>query len=154
MNLDASPGRIAGIDYGTVRVGVAVSDAGRTLASPLGTYVRGGESADAEYFRKLVEREEIRLFVVGLPIHLSGEESEKSREARRFGEWLGKVSGIDVEFFDERFSSRQADEFLHEGGLTRKRRNKRRDMIAAQVMLAAYLESGHQGRQDTSGLDD
>jgi len=154
MNADAPPGRIAGIDFGTVRVGVAVSDADRTLASPLETHLRTSESADAEYFRSLVEREEIRLFVVGLPIHLSGEESQKSREARRFGQWLGTVTGVAVEFFDERFSSRQADQFLHEGGLTRKRRKKRRDMLAAQVMLAAYLESGRGGRQDVSGLDD
>ena len=154
MNTDASPGRIAGIDYGTVRIGVAVSDAGRTLASPLETRARGDESADAEYFRKLVSREEIRLFVVGLPIHLSGEESEKSREARRFGRWLGEVTGVPVEFFDERFSSREADEFLQAGGLTRQRRKKRRDMLAAQVMLAAYLESSRHGRQDVSSLDD
>ena len=154
MNADSSFGRIAGIDYGTVRIGVAVSDAGRTLASPLDTRVRGNQSADAEYFRQLVDLEEIRLFVVGLPIHLSGEESEKSREARRFGQWLGEVTGISVEYFDERFSSRQADEFLREGGLTRQRRKRRRDMLAAQVMLAAYLESSRHGRQDVSGLDD
>lgn len=154
MNADAPPGRIAGIDYGTVRIGVAVSDPGRTLASPLGTHVRGSESADAEFFRNLVDREEIHLFVVGLPIHLSGEESEKSREARRFGQWLGEVTGVAVEYFDERFSSRRADALLHEGGLTRQRRKKRRDMLAAQVMLAAFLDSGHDGRQDVSGLDD
>jgi putative Holliday junction resolvase len=154
MNADSSFGRIAGIDYGTVRIGVAVSDAGRTLASPLETHVRGSEAADAAYFRQLVDREEIHLFVVGLPIHLSGEESEKSGEARRFGQWLGEVTGVAVEYFDERFSSRQADEFLHAGGLTRQRRKKRRDMLAAQVMLAAYLESSRPGRQDVSGLDD
>jgi putative Holliday junction resolvase len=154
MNADAPPGRIAGIDYGTVRIGVAVSDPGRAMASPLETHDRGGEAADADYFRKLVDREDVHLFVVGLPIHLSGEESQKSHEARRFGQWLGEVTGIEVEYFDERFSSRQADAFLHEGGLTRKRRKKRRDMLAAQVMLAAYLESSRHGRQDVSGLDD
>jgi putative Holliday junction resolvase len=154
INAEPSPGRIAGIDYGTVRIGVAVSDAGRTLASPLETRVRGSEEADAEYFRQLVDGEEIRLFVVGLPIHLSGRESDKSREARRFGQWLAQVTGVPVEYFDERFSSRQADEFLQAGGLTRRRRKKRRDMLAAQVMLAAYLDASRHGRQDVSGLDD
>jgi putative Holliday junction resolvase len=154
MNPEPRHDRIAGIDFGTVRVGVAVSDPGRTLASPLETRVRGTETADAEYFRQLVDREGIGLFVVGLPIHLSGEESEKSHQARRFGHWLGEVTGVAVELFDERYSSRQADEYLDAGRLTRKRRKRRRDMLAAQVMLAAYLDSSRHGRQDVRGLDD
>ena len=151
MPQPSAPGRVAGIDYGTVRVGVAVSDANRTLASPLETYTRRGESADAGFFRQLVEREEIRLFVVGLPVHLSGEESEKSHEARRFGAWLAEVTGLAVEYYDERFSSVQADSFLHAGKLTRQRRKQRRDMLAAQVMLAAYLESGRSSRRNRPG---
>jgi len=91
-----NPGRIAGIDYGTVRVGVAITDPARTLASPHGQYARGGEEADARYFRRLAEDEAIALFVVGLPIHLSGDESQKSQEARAFARWLHETTGVPV----------------------------------------------------------
>jgi putative Holliday junction resolvase len=148
------PGRIAGIDFGTVRIGVAVSDADRTLASPLETYRRAGQEADADYFRDLVQREQITRFVVGLPVHGSGHESEKSREARQFGRWLGEVTGVDVDFHDERYTSLQADELLRMGNLTKKKRQSRRDMLAAQIMLASYLESSPGGAAEPGPLED
>ncbi len=154
MALPASPGRVAGIDYGTVRIGVAISDAGRTIASPLEMRHRGSQAADADYFRQLVQREQVQLFVVGLPVHLSGEESEKSREARSFGAWLEEAAGVAVEYFDERFTTVQAESFLRSGKLTRKRRQQRRDMLAAQLMLAAYLESGKAGNEQPGPLED
>lgn len=84
---------------------------------------------------------------------MSGDESQKSQEAREFGEWLAEVSGLPVEFYDERFSSAIADEFLAAGQLTKKQRQKRRDMLAAQVILASYLESNRQGTGQQS-IDD
>ncbi len=93
-----------------------------------------------ERFRRLVAEERVVLFVVGLPIHLDGRESEKSQEARQFGQWLGEVTGVPVEFFDERFTSHEAEQFLLAADMTRKRRKKRLDMLAAQIMLRAYLE--------------
>ena len=65
------PGRLAGIDYGTVRIGIAVTDPEQRLASPLANYTRRGEAADAAYFKRLVADERIVRFVVGLPIHLA-----------------------------------------------------------------------------------
>jgi putative holliday junction resolvase len=135
------PGRAAGIDFGTVRIGIAVSDPERKIASPLENYTRRGPEQDAARFRRLVAEEGITLFVVGLPIHLDGRESEKSREARRFGQWLHETTGVPVEFFDERFSSREAEQWLLDVDMTRKRRKKRLDMLAAQITLGAYLES-------------
>ena len=98
-------GRVAGIDYGTVRVGIAITDPDRMLASPLENYTRRSESKDAEYFRQLVAEENVTLFVVGLPIHLDGRESEKSIEARAYGRWLTEITGIPTTYFDERFTS-------------------------------------------------
>ena len=132
----ALPGRVAGIDYGTVRIGIAVSNPERTIASPLENYTRRGLDQDAERFRRLAAEERIALFVVGLPIHLDGGESEKSVEARQFGQWLGETTGVPVEFFDERFTSHEAEQFLLAADMTRKRRKKRIDMLAAQIMLA------------------
>ena len=87
------------------------------------------------------------LFVVGLPIHLDGRESEKSLEARQFGRWLAEATGVPVEFFDERFTSVEAEQVLLAADLTRKRRKKRMDMLAAQIMLSGYLESQERGHR-------
>ena len=72
---------------------------------------------------------------------LDGGESQKSLEARQFGQWLAETTGVPVEFFDERFTSVEAEQFLLAADMTRKRRKKRMDMLAAQIMLSAYLES-------------
>jgi putative Holliday junction resolvase len=134
-------GRIAAVDYGTVRIGIAISDPDRTLASPLENYTRRGSEPDAEHFRRLAVDEDVSLWVVGLPLHLDGRESEKSLESRQFARWLGEVTGLPVELFDERFSSIEAEQFLLEADLSRKKRKRRRDMLAAQIVLSAYLES-------------
>lgn len=137
----ASPGRVAGVDFGTVRIGVALSDPDRALASPHENYTRRGPKLDAEWFRRLAAEEDVRLFVVGLPLHLDGGESPKSAEARRFAVWLHEATGVPIELFDERFTSVEAEHLLLDARLTSRRRKARRDMLAAQILLAAYLES-------------
>jgi putative Holliday junction resolvase len=143
-------GRLAGIDYGTVRIGIAVTDYEQRLASPFENYTRRGEAADAVYFRKLVDHERIARFIVGLPVHMSGEESAKSLEARRFGQWLTNVTGRPVEYFDERYTSSEAERVLLDMGLTKKKRKERLDKLAAQILLAAYLESQSRGEPPAS----
>jgi putative holliday junction resolvase len=146
-------GRLAGIDYGTVRIGVAVTDPGRTLASPFENYTRRGEEADARYFRELAAAERIVGFVVGLPVHLTGRESEKSREARAFGEWLASITALPVRYYDERFTSSQAEELLGDARFTKKQRKKRLDMLAAQILLTSYLEARPDTVHDPGSLD-
>jgi putative Holliday junction resolvase len=147
------PGRLAGIDYGTVRIGIAVTDPERRLASPLENYTRRSEAADADFFRRLVAEEQIVRFIVGLPVHLDGRESQKSTEARQFGEWLGKATGALVEYFDERFTSTEAEQHLSAAKLTKKQRKARLDKLAAQILLTAYLEATESGRGPPRGLD-
>lgn len=146
--------RIAGIDYGTVRIGIATADTSVGIAGAYGTRTRSGEAADAKFFQRLVADEGIERFVVGLPVHLSGGESQKSAEARRFGAWLQQQTGTPVEFFDERFTSAEAEELLQGAKLTKKRRTARRDQLAAQIMLTAYLESGGRGQDVVESIDD
>jgi len=134
--------RLLGVDTGTVRVGLAVSDAGRTIASPLATYRRRGREVDAAYFRQLVEREDIGGLVVGLPIHFDGSEGQKAAEARAYGAWLAEVTGLPVVFWDERCTTVAAEEHLWDAGLTHKRRKERRDQVAAQILLQSYLDAG------------
>ena len=139
-------GRVAGVDFGTVRIGIAISDVDRKIASPLENYTRRGVEQDARWFRQLVDEHEMVLFVVGLPLHMDGRESEKSLEARRFGDWLAETTGLPVEYFDERLTSHEAERLLLDAELTRKRRKKRLDMLAAQIILRGYLESGMGGK--------
>jgi putative holliday junction resolvase len=145
--------RIAGIDYGTVRIGIATADLSVGIAGPYETYTRRSERLDAEYFRRLASEERIGRFVVGLPVHTSGNESQKSAEARSFGKWLEETAGVPVEYFDERYTSSEAEQMLLAAGLTKKRRKERLDQLAAQIMLTAYLESGARGQQSPESLD-
>ena len=134
-------GRLAAIDYGTVRLGVAITDPEQRLASPLENYTRRGTAADAKWLAELAGAERIAGFVIGLPIHTSGNESQKSAEAREFGQWVTEVTALPVVFFDERYTTAHAEALLMDAELTKKRRKERLDKLAAQILLTAYLES-------------
>jgi putative Holliday junction resolvase len=145
--------RIAGIDFGTVRIGIALADSEVGIAGPYENYTRRTPELDAKYFQQLAADEEIDRFVVGLPVHLSGDESQKSAEARAFGRWLGEVAGVPVEYFDERFTSAEAEQILGAANLTKKQRKSRLDQLAAQIMLTAYLEAGGRGQDAPGGIE-
>ena len=137
--------RVLGVDPGKVRLGLAISDADRRIASSLATYTRRDPEQDARYLRRVVEEEEVGQIVVGLPVHLSGREGEQAQAARTFGAWLHALTGLPVVFSDERFSTREAESHLWGAGLTHKRRKARRDQVAAQIFLQAYLDAGCPG---------
>lgn len=148
------PGRLAAVDYGTVRLGVAITDPEQRFASPLANYTRRTPALDGAWFRQLVRAESIVGFVVGLPVHLDGRESQKSREARAFGQWLAEGTGVPVAYFDERFTSREAEQLLIAAEVPRARRKERLDKLAAQILLTAYLEARSRGGEGPAGLDD
>jgi putative Holliday junction resolvase len=145
--------RIAGIDFGTVRIGIALADTEVGIAGPFENYSRRSLALDAEYFSTFAKEERIGRFVVGLPVHLHGGESQKSTEARTFGNWLTATTGVPVEYFDERFTTSEADQILGAANLTKKKRQARRDQLAAQIMLTAYLEAGARGQSDPGSID-
>jgi putative Holliday junction resolvase len=132
--------RLLGVDPGEVRIGLAISDPERRIASPLETYVRRDRDQDARFFSKLVATEEVGGIVVGLPVHLDDREGKSAQAARKFGHWLEKVTGLEVVFWDERFTTREAEELLWEAGLSHKKRRQRRDRVAAQIILQHYLD--------------
>jgi putative holliday junction resolvase len=135
-------GRVAGIDYGRRRIGIAICDAQRILASPLCVRQTSGDTAaDAAYFRRLVADESIVGFVVGLPIHADGSDSRMSVEVERFGGWLAETTARPVVFHDERYSSIEATGMMAGRGLSRGKKKARTDAVAAQIVLAAWLES-------------
>jgi putative Holliday junction resolvase len=147
-----APGRLIGLDYGRRRIGVAVSDPDRCIASPLEQYERVSPDRDARYFQDLAAEHDAAAFVVGVPVHLSGAESEMAAEARRFGQWLAEVTGQPVHFWDERYTTAEAERHLQAAELTSRRRRARRDMLAAQILLQAYLDRGSTTGEGTEPL--
>jgi len=134
--------KLLGIDYGTVRIGLAVSDPDRKFAFPLQTHECRNREVDGKFFLNVIQNEEIGSLLVGLPVHLSGDEGQKAKEARSFGKWLSGLTGLPVIFWDERYSSVEAETHLLAAGLTSKRRKARRDRVAAQIFLQSYLDAG------------
>jgi putative Holliday junction resolvase len=148
MTATLPAGRLAGIDYGRRRIGVAICDAERIICSPLCVHQTVGDrDADAAFFRGLVAAESIAGFVVGLPVHADGTDSAMSVEVERFGDWLGRCTGLPVAFQDERYSSREAAGMLAGVGMTRGRKKARADAVAAQVVLQSWLESQTRGER-------
>jgi putative Holliday junction resolvase len=133
---------LLGVDFGDVRVGLAISDLDRKIAFPLATYTRQGRERDAAYFRAVIAEDTVAALVVGLPVHLNGSEGQKATAARAFGAWLTETTGLSATFWDERFTTVEAESALWAAGLTHKQRKARRDKVAAQIFLQAYLDAG------------
>lgn len=134
-------GPLMGIDYGTRRIGIAICNEEQTLAMPLENYELQAPQVDGPWLRQMARGYGCVGLVVGLPVHMSGDEGGKAREARAFGQWAAEVTSLPVVWWDERFSSATADMHLDATGFTKKRRKARRDKIAAQVILQSFLDS-------------
>jgi putative Holliday junction resolvase len=102
--------RVLALDYGSARCGCALSDPTGTLATPIDTVDRPGTRRGLQRLRALVREREVGRVVVGLPLSLSGEDSEQTREARAFAERLAEMlgPGVPVELYDERLTTRLA----------------------------------------------
>ena len=138
-------GRLLGLDYGTKRVGLALSNIDQTIATPLETYLRRDSRQDERYLLQKVQEYGVAGLVVGLPVHMSGDEGEKAREARTFGQWAAAVTKLPVSFADERYTTALADEHLRGAKVSPKKRKLLRDMLAAQILLQAFLENDRRG---------
>jgi putative Holliday junction resolvase len=122
---------VLALDHGTVRIGAAICDPTGTLCTPLPVI----EPPEADAVAALVREREVERVVVGLPVHLSGEEGTQAALARAFVTELGEVIDIPVDTYDERLTSRMADTSRREGA------GASRDSIAAAHLLEAYLMS-------------
>jgi len=148
-----SRGPLLGVDYGTRRVGLAISTADQTIASPLTICQRGSEQQESRIFREVLADYQVRGIILGLPIHVNGEEGQTAYHARAYGNWLGRLSGLPVDYWDERFTSAVADDFLLAANFTRDQRKKRLDMVAAQIMLQSYLDRRNPKPLSSHSLD-
>jgi putative Holliday junction resolvase len=146
--------RILAIDYGTKRIGLAISDRDRRIASPLEMYERKDAAQDARYFQRVVTEEKVELLVLGLPVHTTGTEGQKARETRAFGDWLKQTTGLPLVHRDERFTTVEAESLLWDAGLSHKQRKQRRDMLAAQILLQSYLDAGCPPEEEIKSMDE
>jgi putative Holliday junction resolvase len=129
---------VLGVDVGTVRVGVAVSDPDRLVATPLDT-VPGGEDLAVRLVR-LAAEEACDTVVVGLPRALSGRDTDSTRVARTVADGV-RAAGLRVELWDERLSSAEAERVLLIAGRRRAQRRTERDRVAATIILQGWLDA-------------
>jgi putative Holliday junction resolvase len=136
--------RALGIDLGSKRIGVAVSDRSGTIASPLTVLARtGSHQQDHQRIRALVLEEEAERVVVGLPLSLDGSIGPAARSAIAEVEELSSVVGVPVETFDERLTTVSADRMLIEQRMRAPARRRVVDKVAAAVMLQSWLDGRH-----------
>lgn len=141
-------GRALGLDPGKRRIGVAVSDPSRTIASPL-RFIDTKVADVEQLLRDICAEYEVTVVVVGLPLNLDGSEGASAKAARDLAEVVHEATGLEVQLQDERFTSVTAEAALIEGGVTRKSRKEKRDQVAAAVMLQSFLDTrSHDARDD------
>jgi putative holliday junction resolvase len=133
--------RVLGLDPGTRRVGVAVSDPLGITAQPR-VVLDAGDPRLMEQIAGLAAELGVERVVVGLPVSLNGTEGPSALAAREFAAAVGEATGLPVELADERFTSVSAERVLVQAGLSGRRRRAVRDRVAAAVMLQAYLDGG------------
>jgi putative Holliday junction resolvase len=146
--------RALGVDLGTVRVGLALSDPSKMIASPHDTLPAGDVDAEdwphqiAAALAEVARANDVDTIVVGLPRSLAGRETAGASVARRVAAALREASGVTVELWDERLSSVEAERMLIGAGRRRSDRRTARDRIAAAIILQAWLQD--HGRRSAS----
>lgn len=134
--------RFIGLDVGSKRIGVAVSDPLGITAQPLRVVVRNGQGSEWKSLMEILKEYEPSLAVIGLPLHMNGTEGEQAEAARLFAKTFSrKYPDVRVILRDERFTTAASERMLIEAGMSRAARRKKIDVIAATLILQTYLES-------------
>lgn len=136
-------GRIMGLDYGSVTVGVAVSDPLKITAQGLETIRRPQENKlrkTLARIEQLIEEYEVELVVLGYPKHMNNSIGERCQKTEEFADMLRRRTGIEIVFEDERLTTVEAYNAMIEGGLRREKRAEIVDTVAATLILEGYLE--------------
>ncbi|MBU1017409.1 Holliday junction resolvase RuvX [Patescibacteria group bacterium] len=137
-----SKGKYLSIDFGDRRVGIAISDFDKQIAFPrdfLG-YKKTDELIDQ--IRAFCEEEQVIKVIVGLPVEMDGTMGERVIKTYEFGDQLKKaLDPIPVDYFDERLTTKEATQKLHQQGIREKEQKGQKDMVSAQIILEAYLKA-------------
>ncbi len=134
-------GALLGLDPGEKRIGVAVSDTGRMIASSIGTIARLKFAADAEAILKFSDARQCAGFVIGLPLNMDGSSGPSAQSARAFARNLLSLRDAPLLLWDERLSTSAVTRTLIEGDMSRKRRGEVVDKMAAAYMLQGALDA-------------
>ncbi len=132
--------RILGLDYGTVRVGVAMSDPDAIIAQPRGFIKAEPQKNFLSEIEKMCAEMEVGKIVIGLPLHMSGEEGESAVAARKLGAAIQGKINIPIVFIDERLSTVSAEKALMEANVKGKKKKEKVDSVAAAIILQNYLD--------------
>ena len=132
--------RILAIDHGTVRIGLAISDPLRIFAKPLKVIPNQGFRAVSTQILDLIKDQEVGLVLLGLPLAIDGSKTPKTLEVEKFGEKLKRLLEVELIFWDERYSSSEAEAELRKLGYSWQESRSLRDAMAAAMILKNYLE--------------
>ena len=132
--------RILGIDYGSKRIGLSVCDELGFTAQGLTTITRKNKKKDMEEISSFVEKYNVEKIVIGFPVRLDGTEGIQCEKVNRFAGILEKMFSIPVIKWDESLSTKEAETILIEANMSRKKRKKVIDKLAATIILQGYLD--------------
>ncbi|HLW17680.1 MAG TPA: Holliday junction resolvase RuvX [Actinomycetota bacterium] len=132
--------RSLGVDLGTRRIGLAISDSRGKVATPYATLERTNDEHDAQAIAEVASAEEAKLIVLGLPLMLDGSRGDAAAVTEAFAAKL-KEAGLRVAMFDERLTTKQAESSLKRRGMKGRERRAVVDKVAAQVLLQSYLDT-------------
>jgi putative Holliday junction resolvase len=133
--------RLMGLDVGAKTIGIALSDAGRLVATPLLTLRRTRFRADAERLAALIGEHDVGGLVVGLPVNMDGSEGPRCQSVRQFAANLHAAVAVPVVFWDERLSTLAVERAMIEADLSRRRRAQLVDKVAAAYILQGALDA-------------
>lgn len=143
--------RILCLDVGDVRIGIAVSDVSRTIATPVEVLKRVGWGPDSRHIRALCDQYETDEVVSGLPLNMDGTEGFQAKKVRDFCAQLEKL-GLRVYYQDERLSTVSAEEYLLEDNMSRAGRKNNVDKVAAAVILREWLDKQEKREKQGNGF--
>ncbi|MBN1550906.1 Holliday junction resolvase RuvX [bacterium] len=133
--------RFLGLDYGTIRIGLAISDQLGLTAQPLGYINAIDKENTISKIRDLIEAWNVSTIVVGLPLNMNGSEGPAAEKVRKFGNHLASELGIPLVYMDERLTSKQAERILIDADIRRIKRRGKKDSISAALVLQTFLDA-------------
>jgi putative Holliday junction resolvase len=149
----APPGRALGVDLGEKRIGLALSDTGRLIASAHGMMARKSRAEDFARFGHLVAEQGVTLVVMGLPITLAGHEGDRAAWVRNYAEDLRNHLPVPIVYWDESLTTKEAEASLRAQGKRRRKIKENVDAVAAALILQSYLDSARPQPDLTHDLD-
>lgn len=129
-----------GLDIGDKKIGVALSDPLKITSQALETYERKNSDQDFQYLADLIKEKEVSILVAGLPKNMDGSEGPQAGKVRDFVEKLSGYTEVKIDFSDERLTTVEAEKVLIDGNVSRKKRKKVIDQLAANLILQNYLK--------------